>query len=176
MFQASCPALLHYTMLLCQSLSSFPPPACPDMVVDINNALSLHIFRLYCLLGMPYLHHPSLSRLSKLEGFTDNTCTLTSINSYNKLYLPLAERLLHFSSKSPSPSTFLWKQDISYYCCYARLISSISSFLVVTINLAITGTIYLMKYDTIFYYNYKLLYYWNVTSHRAEVIIHLWLA
>ena len=54
-FQASCPALLHYTMLLCQSLSSFPSPACPDMVVHINNALFLLIFRLHCLLGMPYL-------------------------------------------------------------------------------------------------------------------------
>ena len=104
MFQASCPALLHYTMLLCQSLSSFPPPACPDMVVHINNALSLPIFRLYCLSGMSYLPCPSVRAYH--AGSMQQRPLLTisepslSINSHNKLYLSLVEHHLLYSNNS----------------------------------------------------------------------------
>lgn len=40
-FQAFCPVLLHYTMLCCQSLISFPLLAYTNMMAYINNVHSL---------------------------------------------------------------------------------------------------------------------------------------
>lgn len=94
MFQASCPALLHYTMLLCQSLSSFPPPACVLIWCYTSIMPSPFPFSdFYCLLGIPYLPCPSVRAYqagSMQEVFTNNTCT------HNKLYLPLVEHLQCF--------------------------------------------------------------------------------
>lgn len=151
MFQASCPALLHYTVSLCQSLCSFP--ACPNMVVHINNVLSLPILTLLSAWN-------ALSPLSIRKGLSckfnagglywQNLHPAFHQSSNLKLYLPLAQCLLYFSSKTHlSPThTFLWKPDISYNWWYASLISSISYFLMackIIVSFTIIGTMSLMK-------------------------------
>lgn len=152
MFQASCPPLLHYIMLLCQNLSSFPPPACPNMVLHINNALSLPIFRLYCLLGMPYLLCSLWGPITQVQSRRPfQTIAVPSLSStHNKLYLPLVESLLYFiNSKTHSlPLHFFEKRKHLITDGMPSLISSISSFLVVCkviVSLTITGTTSLMK-------------------------------